>query len=72
MVKFNLKKLILEKSEIEQRDILYQEIVDATGISKQTLSKIAGRKPYNTSSNNIEQLCKFFDCSISEFMIIYD
>jgi len=72
MVKFNLKKLILEKSENEQRDILYQEIVDATGISKQTLSKIAGRKEYNTSSNNIEQLCKFFDCSIAEFMVICD
>lgn len=72
MIKFNLKKLILEKSEKEQRDILYQEIVDATGISKQTLSKIAGRKPYNTSSNNIEQLCKFFNCSVDKFMVMYD
>ena len=70
MIKYNLKILIHEKEFAEDRKITYEEISKATGISRQTLSKIASKKGYRTNSNNIENLCKYFNVTIDKFLTI--
>jgi putative transcriptional regulator len=70
VIKYNLKILIYEKEFAEDRKITYKEISEATGISRQTLSKIASRKGYKTSSRNIEKLCKYFNVTPDVLMTI--
>lgn len=70
MIKYNLKALIADKEFREERKINYEEISAATGISKPTISKIASKKGYYTSTENIEKLCRYFDCTPDQLMTI--
>jgi len=70
MIKYNLKALMLDKSFSENRKITYEDVSRATGISKPTLSKIASRRGYVTSTSIIEKLCQYFECSCNELITI--
>ena len=70
MIKFNFKALLDDKEFKESRKIKYEEISKATGISRQTLSKIASVKGYKTNTDNIEKLCSYFNCTPDELMTI--
>ena len=70
MIKYNLKALISDKEFRNDKKITYEEISKSTGISRQTLSKIASRKGYKTSSEIIEKLCKYFNVTPDELMTI--
>lgn len=70
MIKYNFKSLLADKEFGEDRKIKYEEISKATGISRQTLSKIAGARGYKTNTENIEKLCLFFDCTPDQLMTI--
>ncbi|MCG5495962.1 helix-turn-helix domain-containing protein [Ectothiorhodospira variabilis] len=66
MIRFRLKELMAEKSFQEGRRLTYEEIAQATGINRTTLSKIANQKGYNTTTDNLDALCAYFDCSVCE------
>ena len=69
MIRFNFKKLLSEKEFKEQCRIPLKEISDAIGISKATLSSISNsKKP--TSTDIVEKLCLYFDCSPNDLMTI--
>ena len=36
----------------------------ATGIHRATLSKIASGRSYNTTTDNLDVLCRFFGCAL--------
>lgn len=66
MIRFRLKELIAEKEFRDNRVITIAEVAKETGIHRSTLSKIAHERGYNTGTENIERLCIFFDCDISD------
>lgn len=66
MIKFKLKQLIAEREFEQGKRILFTEIADKTGIHRATLSRIANNRGYNTTSDNLNALCKFFSCSLSD------
>ncbi len=70
MVKLNFKALLADKEFRENRKIQYEEISQHTGISRQTLSRIATKRGYNLTLDTIERLCKYFGCKIEEFVMI--
>jgi putative transcriptional regulator len=71
MIQFNFKQLLADKAFEEKRRIHLKEIAKKTGISRTTLSKIANSKgEYKTSSENIEKLCQYFECTPDQFMTI--
>lgn len=70
MIKYNLKALIADKEFEENRKITYDDISKETGISKVTLSKIAKRRGYDTAVSNVEKLCLFFNCDITDLITI--
>ncbi len=70
MIKYNLKALISDKEFKEDRKIRYEDISKSTGISRQTLSKIASKKGYRTSSDIIEKLCRYFDVGPEKLITI--
>lgn len=70
MIKYNLKALIADKEFEENRKITYDDISKETGISKVTLSKIAKRRGYDTAVSNVEKLCLYFNCDITDLITI--
>ena len=70
MIKYNLKRLIAEKEFEEDRRITYDEIAASTGISKTTIALIASRRGYDTGVSNVEKLCIYFNCAVSDFIDI--
>ena len=68
MLRFRLKELIADREFKEDRRITLDEIAAATGIHRTTLSKIANKKGYNTTTDNLDKLCDFFDCTIQEMV----
>lgn len=68
MVKYNFKALIADKEFHENRRITYDEITQKTGISRQTLTKLATKKGHNVTVDIVEKLCRFFNCTFDAFM----
>jgi DNA-binding Xre family transcriptional regulator len=68
MIRFKLKELLAEKEFRENRVITLNEIARETGIHRSTLSKIANERGYNTGTENVERLCRHFDCDVSDVM----
>lgn len=68
MIRYRFKELLAEKEFQERRQIGLAEIAAATGIHRTTLTKIANAPGYNTVTDNIDKLCGFFGCEISDLM----
>lgn len=68
MIRFKLKELIAEKEFRENRVITLAEIAEKTAIHRSTLSKIANDRGYNTGTENVERLCRFFNCDVGDVM----
>lgn len=68
MIRFRLRELIIEKEFNENRRITLEEISQATGIQRTTLSRIGGQKGYNTTTDNIDKLCEYFHCPVQSMM----
>lgn len=66
MIRFYLQKMISEKQFKEDRRITMAEITEATGINRVTLSKMINQKGYSTVTDNLDKLCKFFDCKLED------
>ncbi len=68
MIRFRLKELIAEKEFSDGRRVTLDEIANEIGISRNTLSRIANNRGYNTTTDVIDRLCLFFDCSVEKVM----
>lgn len=66
MLRFKLKELLAEKSFQEGRRVTMVEVSEKTGINRITLSKIANQKGYSTVTDNLDKLCTYFGCTLSE------
>lgn len=72
MIRFRIKELMTDKAFKENRRITFDELATSTGINRTTLSKMANQKGYNTTTDNLDALCKYFGCSISDLVIHLD
>lgn len=68
MIRFRLKELILDKEFKTGARITLSSIAQVTGIKQPTLSRIAGTRGYNTTTDNIDTLCRFFGCKVGDIM----
>lgn len=66
MIRFYLRERISEKEFLEKRKITLDEISANTGISKNTLSRIQSKFGYNTTTDNLNKLCKYFGCTLTK------
>lgn len=66
MIRFRLKELIADKSFKEGRRITIEEVANATGVHRTTLSKIANKVGYSTTTDVLDALCEFFDCEVGD------
>lgn len=66
MIRFRLNEMISEKAFREGRRITISEVSSATGINRMTLSKLINHRGYSTVTDNLDKLCAYFDCSLSD------
>jgi len=66
MIRYRLRELIAQKSFDEGRRVTLDEVAEHTGISRNTLSRISNNRGYNTTTDAINRLCDFFDCSVDK------
>jgi putative transcriptional regulator len=60
--------MIAEKEFRDGERLSIGKISQETGIHRSTISRIASQKGYNTTTENIDRLCNFFECSVDEIM----
>ncbi|SDM97378.1 helix-turn-helix domain-containing protein [Vreelandella arcis] len=68
MIRFRLKELLAEKGFQENRRVTLDEVSQATGIHRTTLSKIANQRGYNTGTENVDRLCEYFECNVADII----
>lgn len=64
MLRYKLKELIADKEFKDRRRVLVQEIADATGIARNTLSKMLNQHGASVRTDNLDRLCAYFGCPI--------
>ncbi|MBU0541401.1 MAG: helix-turn-helix transcriptional regulator [Gammaproteobacteria bacterium] len=66
MIRFYLQERMAEKQFKEGKRVTLKEVSEATSINRATLSKMLHHRGYNTVTDNLDRLCKYFDCRLEE------
>jgi len=68
MIYIQIKSLIKAKRAEWGRKITLNEVADATGISRMTLSCMINNQGYSTLTDHLDKLCAFFECEFYELV----
>ena len=68
MIRILFVQKLDEKSFKERKRITIGDVCNETGISRATLTRIANIPGYNTNTDTINALCKFFECTPGELL----
>jgi putative transcriptional regulator len=66
VIRFRLNELLSDRSFKEGRRIEWQEVAEASGIHRTTLSRMLHVRGYNASVSNLDSLCRYFGCQLGE------
>lgn len=66
MIRFRLTELLADRCFKEARRIEWQEVAEAAGIHRTTLSRMVNVRGYNASVSNLDSLCRYFGCQLGE------
>ena len=69
MLRFRLNELIADKEFKERRRATVQEVAEAAGISRTTLSKVLNQHGVSMRTENLDRLCNYFGCTIEELVL---
>ena len=68
MIRFKLAEQIEKKQFRESRRITIQEVAEASGVNRMTLSKILNHRGYSTGTDIVDKLCFYFGCNVAELL----
>jgi len=71
MIRVLFKQCLDEKAFRERKRITICDVSSETGISRATLTRIANIPGYNTNTDTLDSLCRYFGCmpgDLLEFM----
>jgi len=71
MIRFKLVEKMSDKGFRENRRVTIQEVAEETGINRMTLSRLINKRGCNSTTDNLNKLCEFFECDISEIVEYY-
>jgi len=66
MIRYRLRELIADKAFRDGKPVTISEIAEATGIARRVLSSIANKRGYNTVTDNVDKLCRYFGCNVQD------
>lgn len=72
MIRLLVKKLLDDKSFRQKEKITLNQVSEETGISRATLNRVANVPGYNTNTDTINALCKYFECLPNDLMEYID
>lgn len=68
MIRFRLKELMADYEYRKNKKLTLEMLAEGTGIHRVTLSKIANKKGYSTTTANADAICSFFGCGVGDLM----
>jgi putative transcriptional regulator len=68
VIRFKLAEQIEKKQFKESRRITIQEVAEASGVNRMTLSKILNHRGYSTGTDIVDKLCTYFSCSVADLL----
>lgn len=68
MIRIKLRQLLDDKAFAEGRKITLNEVSEVTGIARATLNRIANIPGYNTTTDNLDALCGYFQCAPGDLL----
>ncbi len=68
MIRFKLGEQLEKKQFRDSRRITMQEMAEATGVNRSTLSKLINQRGYSTGTDVLDSLCKYFECRIEDLV----
>jgi putative transcriptional regulator len=68
VIRFKLGEQLEKKQFRDSRRITLQEVSEATGINRSTLSKLLNQKGYSTGTDVLDKLCTYFACHIGDLV----
>lgn len=68
MIRFKLGEQLEKKQFRDSRRITVQEVSEATGINRSTLSKIINQRGYSTGTDVLDRLCAYFGCEVADLV----
>ncbi|GAB6043483.1 helix-turn-helix domain-containing protein [Endothiovibrio diazotrophicus] len=68
MIRFRLKELVADREFREGRRVTLDEVAQATGIGRNTLTRIAGNRGHSTTTDTLDKLCDYFGCRIEQLV----
>lgn len=66
MIRLRLAEQLAEKAFQEKRRIEWKEVSERTGIHRTTLSKMLNVQGYNATLENLDRLCRYFQCPVGD------
>ena len=68
MLRFKLKERIADREFKERRLIPLQEVAEATGLNRMTLSKLINQYGANVQTDVLDKLCTYLSCRIEDLV----
>lgn len=68
MLRYKLRERISDREFAQRRRIPIQEVALATGIARNTLSRMINSHGVSIRSENLDRLCTYFGCRIEELV----
>ena len=69
MIQCRLRELMAAKGRREQQKITYDDVLTATGISKNTLTRLTNDRGDRVYISTIDRLCAYFHCQPGDLFI---
>ena len=66
LIRFRLTELIADYQFRTGRRLTAIELAEATGISRNTISRMMNARGHSTSTESLDRLCKFFGCQVGD------
>jgi putative transcriptional regulator len=66
VIRFKLKQQIADLEFREKRRVTIQEIADATGVNRMTLSKMVNQHGAIIRTDVLDRLCEYFGCQVGD------
>ncbi len=66
VIRFKLKQQIADLEFRERRRVTIQEIADATGVNRMTLSKMLNQHGAIIRTDVLDRLCEYFGCQVGD------
>lgn len=69
MIRFRVRELIAEKAFRDGSRLTITDVSAATGIARRVLSSLVNERGYNTGTDNVDRLCRYFRCQAGDVIL---